>query len=349
MSDSRIVVQTGSKFTSILVFVGVILIAVLGVVGYFAYKALMDENLKLQNEVVEFKKLTETLVRSSNKWATKDDLENDLKVFMTKDDYKELREDIDKLGANLTALGRTIGTISRKVSKLEKSDQEGPINPDIKTCDDGKLVDIHSYTKRPQIKLLTDINLAPVASTQFDASKKKPWSYSVFQRNHYLTTVVSKKESGQMVFHHKLEYSVPEKDKNKKYKVNIVASDFKQTPLKSKMFWLNPKIDANFFAGGAAYRFADGPGRSDNIVSLGVDVGLSLSSYGPTKIDSWFRLFRFGLGYNIERQAGQFSFAPFALNIGKPLPLLTNLYLTLQVAVDTGGGLTVNLGVGPQF
>jgi hypothetical protein len=331
------------------VFVGVILIVVLGVVGYFAYKALMDENLRLQNEVVEFRTLTETLVRSSSKWATKKDLEDDLKSFMTKDDYNVLRRDIDKLGANLMAVGRTIGTIKRKVSSLEKSDDQGPDNSNIKICEDGKLVDVHGYTQRPQIKLLTDINIAPVAEVQFDASNKKPWSYDVFQRNHYLTTVVSKKASGQMVFHHKLEYSVPEKDKDKKYKVNIVTSDFKQTPEKSKMFWLNPKVDANFFAGGAVYRFADGPGRPNNIVSLGVDVGLSLSSYGPTKVDSWFRLFRIGMGYNIERQAGHFSVAPFAFNMGKPLPLLTNLYLTPQVAVDTGGGITVNLGIGPQF
>jgi len=349
MSSDRIIVQTGSKLTTIFVFVVVVLVAGLGIVGYFAYKSLIEDNFRLQNEVVQFRKLTETLVRSSNQWATKKDLEHDLKAFMTKKDYATLRADIDKLGANLMAVGRTVGTIKRKVSKLEKSDDQGPVNPDIKLCDDGKLVDTHEYTKRPQIKLLTDVNLAPVAKVQFDASKDKPWNYDVFRRNHYLTTVVSRKESGQMVFHHKLEYSVPDKDKAKKYKVNIVSSDFKQAPPKSKMFWLNPRVDANFFAGGAVYRFAEGPGRPDNIVSLGVDIGLSLSSYGPTKVDSWFRLFRFGLGYNIERQAAQFSFAPFVLNIGKPIPLLSNLYLAPQVGVDTGGGLTVNMGIGPQF
>ena len=349
MSDERIIVQTGSKFTAILVVVAVILILGLVIVGYFAYKSLMDENARLQSEVVEFKQLTQTLVRSSNKWVTKDDLANDLKTFMTKEDLAAVQSDIKKLGANLTAVGRTVGSISRKVAALERSDSEGPENPNVVVCEDGKLVDVHGYTKKPQIKNLTDINTAPVAKVEFDASKKAPWSYDVHKRDYYVTTVVSQKDSGQMVFHHNMTYTVPDVTKDKKYKVDLISSDFSQAQLESKMFWLNPKVDANFFAGGAVYRFAEGPGRPDSIVSLGVDVGLSLSSYGPTEVDSWFRLFRFGLGYNIERQAGHLSFAPFALNIGKPLPLLTNLYLTPQIAVDTGGGLTINVGIGPQF
>jgi len=350
MAEDRIIVQTGSRLTSIVaIVVAAALVVGLIVVGYFAYKSLIDDNARLQTEIIESKKLTESLMRASNKWATKQDLENDLKSFMTKKDFGVLKDDIEKLGANLSAVGRTVGSIKQKVASLEKSDGEGPVNPDVKTCDDGKIVDVHGYTKRPQIKGLTDINKAPVAKVQFDASKKTPWSYDVHTRNHYVTTVVSQKDSGQMIFHHDMSYSVPDITKDKKYKVTLISSDFKQAQLESKMFWLNLKVDANFFAGGAVYRFAEGPGRSDNIVSLGVDVGLSLSSYGTTKIDSWFRLFRFGLGYNIERQAAQFSFAPFALNIGKPLPLLTNLYLIPQIAVDTGGGLTINVGIGPQF
>ena len=55
------------------------------------------------------------------------------------------------------------------------------------------------------------------------------------------------------------------------------------------------------------------------------------------------------LGYDIERQAGHLSFAPFALNIGKPLPLIENLYITPQIGVDTGGAITTGIGIGPSF
>jgi len=351
MSEQQIVVTSGnSKLT--LIF-GVILVALLigaGVVGYFAYKSLTEDNARLTNEVVQFKKLTEDLVRSSTKWATKQDLENDLKTLMTKEDLATLQADLDKLGSKLTAVGKTVGEVKRKVALLEASDREGTETTPPAVCrETGDPIDVHGYTKKVQIKELKDSNAAPIAKAEFDASKEKPWNYEVYGREYRLTTVVGEKDSGQLTFHHQLKYAVPSQDPEKQYPVSIISSDYSQVPLSSKWFWLNPRIDANFIVGGMVYKFATGPGRPDNILSMGADVGISLSSYGETKVDSWFRLFRFGLGYNVERQAGSFSFAPFAFNVGKPLPLLTNLYLTPQVAIDTGGGITVNLGIGPQF
>jgi len=348
--SEHIVISSGNKLTSILSFVLVALVIGAVVVGYFAYKSLIDENAKLQNEVVEFKKITEILVRSSTKWATKSDLETDLKDMMTKQDLKELRKDLDKLDSRLIAVGRTVGAVNRKVAKLEASDSEGTETPPVKICEEtGDSIDVHGYTKKIQVKELKDSNTASIAKAEFDASKKKPWNYEVYGKEYRLSTVVGRKESGQMTFHHQLRYSIPSKDPNKLYPVNILSSEYKQIPDKSGWFWLNPRLDVNFIVGGMVYKFANGFGRSDNILSMGADVGISLSSYGPTKVDSWFRMFRFGLGYNIERQAGSLSFAPFAFNLGKPLPLLTNLYLTPQIAIDTGGGLTVNIGIGPQF
>lgn len=346
---SEKIVVTTSKFSSIMTIVGVALIFGLLIAGYFAWKSLREENLRLQSEVTQFKKLTDTLVRSSNKWATKDDLKISIKELLTKEDLKELEKDMNKLDSRLTAVGRTIGSIKRKVVVLESSDREGPENSDIEKCEDGRLVDIHGYTKNPQIKELKDANKAPVAEVEFDASKKKPWSYDIYKKNYRLATIVGKKDSGQLTFYHKLEYSIPVKDKDKYYKINLLTSDYMQVPSKSKMFWFNPVLDVNFFIGGNVYGFAEGPGRSNSLLSIGGDLGLTFSSYGETKINSWFRLFRLGLGYNAERRGVQFSLAPFAFNLGKPLPLLTNLYITPQLAVDSAGGLTVNVGIGPQF
>jgi hypothetical protein len=347
MAESIII--TGSKFNSIVTFIGVILIAGLIVVGYFGWKSLSDENTKLRNEVVSFKQLTSTLVRSSNKWATEDDLKQQLKNLLDKEDLYAFHKDMETLDSRLSAVGRTIGSINYKVATLEPSDKEGVENPKPIVCDNGKLVDIHSYTKKSQMKELKDSNKASIAEVEFNAAKEKPWSYKIYKRNYRMVTVVGKKDSGQLTFHHKLEYFIPDKDPKKYYKVELLSSDYMQIPLRSRMFWLNPRLDFNIFAGGRVYGFAQGPGRSDNLVSLGADVGLSLSSYGETKVDSLFRLFRFGIGYNAERQAAHFSFAPFALNIGKPLPLLTNLYIAPQVGIDTAGGLTINVGTGLQF
>lgn len=350
MPDNSVVVVKNGKLLPILVCAVAVLMAVLIIAGYYAFKALRDENVRLRDEVVEFKKLTDSLVRSSTKWATKDDLDAQLKDLMTRQDLEALRDDLKKIGSELTAVGRTVGYLNRKVASLEKSDREGPASQPVEKCAaDGRPIDVHGYTQRPQFKLLTDVKLAPLAEVQFDAAKDKPWSYEVFKREYQIVTAVGKKDDGQLTFHHSLSYSVPDKDKDKKYAIDVLSSDFIQANPKSRMFWLNPIVDLNVFAGGKVLGFANGPGRSEDLLAFGADVGLTLSSYGETKVDSWFRLFRFGVGYDASRQAGRFSFAPFALNIGKPLPLITNLYVTPQVAIDTGGGLTVSVGIGPQF
>lgn len=346
---SEKIIITPSKFNSIATVIGVVLVLGLIVVGYFAWRNLTNENLMLRSQITEFKALTETLVRSSNRWVTKEDLESHTRNLLTKSDFAAIEDDLEGLDARLTAVGRTVGSVKRKVANLEKSDSEGVENPNVTKCEDGRLVDVHKYTKKPQIKELYDIKEAPVGSVRFDASKVAPWNYEIFRRDHKLITIVGKRESGQLTFHHKLEYSIPEKDSNKWYSIDLLSSDYVQVPLKDKMFWFNPILDLNFFAGGKVYKFATGPGRTESIASIGADLGLSLSSYGETRADSWFRLFRVGVGYNAERQAAHFSFAPFVFNIGKPLPLLTNLYLSPQVGVDTAGGLTINLGIGPQF
>jgi hypothetical protein len=326
----------------------VVLVLGLVVAGYFVWKNLSGENQQLRTEVTEFKKLTDTLVRSSNKWVTKNDLETQLEDMLTKSDLTALREDLKKLDARLTAVGRTIGTIKGRIAKIEASDREGQ-ESQVEKCADGKLVDTHGYTKNPQIKDLRDSNSAPVAEVEFNAVKDKPWSYEVYERRHRLTTVIGKQNDGQLSMYHKLEYSVPKKDPEKNYTVDLISSEYVQVPLKNQMFWLNPILDLNFFVGGRVYGFGDLTGRSDSLLAIGADVGLSLSSYGETKADSWFRLFRIGVGYDVERQGAHFSFAPFAFNVGKPLPLLTNMYLSPQVGVDTAGGLTVGLGIGPAF
>lgn len=347
MSEEKIIIVP-NKTNSILTSIVVGLVIVILVVGYFMYKKMENDNLQLRMEITEFKALTDTLVRSSNKWVTKDDLEQKLKGTLTKEDLAALRKDLEKLDARLMAVGQTVGTIKERIAKLETTDREGTEN-EVVACNDGRLIDTYGYTKKSQIKELKDSNEAPVAEVEFNAAKDKPWNYEVYKRDHKLTTVVGKQEDGQLAFYHKLEYSVPKKDPTKIYTIDLLSSEYVQVPLKNQMFWFNPILDLNFFVGGKVYGFALGSERAESILSIGADIGLSLSSYGETKADSWFRLWRFGVGYDAERQAAHFSFAPFAFNVGKPLPLLTNLYITPQVGVDTVGGITVGVGIGPHF
>jgi len=347
--DKIIVVNPGSKTKTILVVVGFLLL--LGGIAWGAMflKQLTDANVQLKNELIEQKKLTQTLIRSSTKWATKGDLDKSLKALLTPKDLDELKKDIKSLGARLTAVGHTVGSLGRKVAKLQASDRQGPASAPVAVCkDDGRPIDVHGYTKRRQTKDLKDANNAPIAQATFDASRASPWSYEVYARKFHLVTAVGKKDSGQMSFHHTLKYEVPGQSP-KLFPIELSSSEYLQIPRSKRFWWWNPRLDIHFFAGARVWQFASGPGRPDSIPSVGVDLGFSISSYGETKVDSLWRFFRFGGGYDAERQAARFSFAPATINLGNPIPLLTNLYVGPHAAIDTAGGLSVALGMGFQL
>lgn len=342
MPDPVVVMTGSSKGKTILAVAAfVVVLAALAGCGYFL-KELFDENTRLRSEVVQFKALTETLVRSSTKWATKEDVDKRMKELLSKEDLKAVKDDLKELGSSLTAVGRTVGSIRRKVSELEKSDREGPPNQDVVKCDDGRLIDVHGYTKAPQIKELEDGNKAPVAKAEFNAAKAKPWKYEVYERTYHLTTVVGKKDSGQLTFHHVLEYGVPGKS-DKTFPVKLATSEYLQIPRSRQMFWWTPALDVGVFAGGRVFGIGDDPG---DIFSFGADLGFSFSSYGRTKADSLLRLFRLGAGYDAQKGTAHFSFSPVQVNVGDPLPLLTNFWLWPYVGLDTKGALNVGGSVG---
>jgi hypothetical protein len=143
MTDNQptIIVNT-SKFNSAVILLSAVLIIVLIVTGYFAFKSLKDESTRLSNEIVEFKKLTDTLVRSSTRWVTKDDLEKNLQNMLTQKDLQALKEDMKKLNSQLSAVGKTVGEIANKTSSNEKSDKEGDENKDVVSSNDGRLIDV---------------------------------------------------------------------------------------------------------------------------------------------------------------------------------------------------------------
>lgn len=341
--EDPIVIIQGSKWKTGLAVAGFAIVLLGMAAGGYFLKRMYDENQRLMGEVVQFKTLTETLVRSSTQWATKKDLEAALAGMLSKDDLKAVRDDLDKLGASLTAVGRTVGAVRRKVSALEKSDHEGPPNDPVATCPgDGRPIDIHGYTRAPQIKELKDANEAPIAKAEFNAAEKKPWKYEIYKRKYSLATAVGRKDSGQMTFHHALEYEVPGRS-NKKFPVELESSKYLQVPRTRRMFWWTPALDMGAFAGGRVHSITGDPG---GVFSFGADIGFSFSSYGRTKADSLLRLFRMGAGYDAQRTTAHFSFAPIQANLGDPLPLLTNLWFWPYIGADTGGGIGIGLGMG---
>jgi len=104
----------------------------------------------------------------------------------------------------------------------------------------------------------------------------------------------------------------------------------------SKMMWWDPKLD--LMVGGVASTKLEG--------AFSFDVGVSFSAYGKTKDDITWRFFRVGIGSTRENLS--FSVSPGAYNLGKNLPLVSNLWITPVVGYSLewktfyfGGGLSV--------
>ena len=294
---------------------------------------------------IEFERISENIIRSSTEWEK--DVKKELFLILKKD-YNLIQEDFKKLKLELLAIGETKAFLGGNFKKDEKSDDSelNNNNSNIEICkDSNKLIDIHGYTKKIQSKKIKDINNALLANVRFNALKSKPWEYKVFERKYNLITILSKNNNDQLVFHHSLKYFIPEEKNNKFYNINIDSSIYKQEEKLNNFFWFNPKIDINFLIGINLFNFVN----IDDKLPIIFDIGFSFSSYGINKLDSIFKMFRFGIGYDINNNFMCASFAPILFNFGKFLPLINNLYISPQVSLNEKNNFLLSIGIGPEF
>lgn len=125
--------------------------------------------------------------------------------------------------------------------------------------------------------------------------------------------------------------------KGKEFKLYLDknAIQWQKYERKEKSFlWWNPRLAL----GGAA--------TSQNVSA---QLNLSLSSYGKTAGDMDWRFFTFGAGGAKDNNNWKtiFSFEPFSWNLGKPLPLVDNIFvgpvLTIDSKTEYGYGLQISV------
>lgn len=97
----------------------------------------------------------------------------------------------------------------------------------------------------------------------------------------------------------------------------------KAKPPGKHMMWWNPKIDIGF-SGGVTFNL---------LPEYYCDLGISLSSYGLTPNDLTWRFFRFSVGYTFQKGLG-LGFSPVQYNIGGPIPLVSNMWITPIIGYD---------------
>ena len=105
-------------------------------------------------------------------------------------------------------------------------------------------------------------------------------------------------------------------DKGKKFPLDISSIEWVEAPPKEKSFMFNP-------------RFSLGMSISNELFP---SLEFSFFSYGKTKGDMDWRIL--GLGFGANSDSRYLYLAPIEYNIGKPLPMMENLFLSPFIGLD---------------
>jgi len=112
-------------------------------------------------------------------------------------------------------------------------------------------------------------------------------------------------------------------------KFEMVVTDLRS----SQFFWWAPHVSIGAYIG---YQTREKP-------SLGGSLGISLMGYGLTENDLSWRFLQ--LSFDISETIG-FGIDPVMYNLGGPIPLISNLWISPHIGVDIEGFFTFGLAIG---
>jgi len=105
-------------------------------------------------------------------------------------------------------------------------------------------------------------------------------------------------------------------DKGKKFPIDIASVSWVEKPPGEKSFMFNPRLSIGMNIGSEVYPALE----------------VSFFSYGETKGDMDWRFL--GLGFGATGDHRYLTLAPVEYNIGKPLPLMENLFFAPYIGLD---------------
>ena len=326
--------MTTSRFTWGFSLKDVVYIVLIGVVCFFGYRIYQDLKSDIHQTSVAYKQLEETLARAENNMVTKAELNEFAKV--TGINLKAIKDDLKGLDAELSAVGETVASIKGEIEQNQGSDStvdhDVPDQPE--TC---KLCDIHGYTGSTQSKNVA-IGDMPYAKVEFDAASNKPWSVAKDDIDVKVTTVLGRSDKQDVtIFYHTislLNNTRPEL-KDKLFKLKITSSKFVETLDNTKEWFLwaphlSISLDNQFVFEDEFYRF-------------GGSLGISVMAYGKTKDDNDWRFVKLGMGIN-SKENPYLSFEPVQYNLGRKIPLVSDLWIGASILYDGSFGIGISIG-----
>ena len=317
------------------------IITIFGLLAFIAFNQIANnkKQLAIESQIVKQKELLDGIVRSQSEYSAKKDLEQFIKDNNI--NLKAIKEDLAKLKADVNAVNIIlVASVGQKAYNMPSS-SIGPSNPNPaidSKCKDGTPCpnpDAYGYLKTQQnLDLNEDFGKikVPVGTVAFSAWQPNPWSIDIKPRDYTILSVVGKDENQRNYFYNKVTVTVAGKSHELPIKSAITKEEY---PEAKWSFW-NPRL----FIG-----VDGGAGINPIVGKFTPSVNLGIMSYGQYKNQPDFSVLGVGVGIDTVSRVPQVSLTPAAYNLGKHIPLMTNMYIGPSVHVGTDANVSVMLGV----
>lgn len=325
----------------------VLLVAMLGFIVKMQWDASKQRNA-FNKEMIEMKQLADGIVRNQSRYVSKDDLDKFAKDMDL--DLAAIKKDLNKFGAEVegisSIMARSVGQTGSNLGSVgtRPKDPNDPNNPEVPTCPDGTTCpDPFGYQINEQLfsfnEMFTDGTDVPLGSVGFSAWKSTPWSVDIMPREYHVATVIGRDEDGRVYVHNKMRIGVD----GKMHTVPIEQAEFQEVYPESE-FRFDPHLNLGVDVGASIATSADSnePAVQADVVP---NLQVTLFSYGETKVNPDWTFLGVGLGYEAQRNSLGILLSPVNYNIGKPIPLMDNMYLGPVVGVDLEGNVLVGGGI----
>lgn len=291
----------GIKSTSILaVVIGCFIILVpiaKSVVGYFN-----SQEILFNEQMVRLSTYGDVV-------SKRVELNNELLQSQISTLRQEIKDQAKARNQEIIAVGEVIASL-----KQDFSEQQGD---DYKDKTDNK----KDFTQVVIKKQMSDGSEMPWSWAMYSPNvEKDKWTTGTYPAKiHTKIALGEDKESGGRKDAYVESYMTSDifnDDKGKKFPVEIDSIEWVEKPPQEKSFMFNP-------------RFSLGVGVQEQLFGA---FEFSFFSYGKTKGDMDWRLLSLGFGVNSDDK--YLYVAPIEYNIGKPLPLMENLFLAPFIGFD---------------
>jgi hypothetical protein len=309
----------------LLYFIGLAAVCALCLVIYKQNQMITRQNA-IEKEIVAQRDLANDIQRSMSEYSTK----NDLKVFIADSglNLKSVEQDLSKLSADVLAANKVV-VISNGQNKTDVPSTSS--TPDASPTVVANGTDPNKYYENTQSLKLNE-NFAdvavPVGQVSFDASKQKPWTIEIPQRDYQLTTVLGEDADQRIYAYNQFSIMVD----GKKYDVKINDSKIVQQYPDAKFSWWNPRVS-----------FGMSGGLTLNGPAADAAVGLTFSpfSYGRYKKSPDWLFLNVGPDYSLTTKKVGVEITPASYNLHQVLPILNNTYVGPSLSVDTSQNMSI--------